>query len=157
MSQLPELRGLDARGTPLSIEDLAAIGGGVGLLTLTINECGVSDLTPLAPILGLKTLSADDNEVPDVSALLQWPDLVSVKLNQNPVTSLAGFEIMEELALLEFENTLITDVSPVADNKWFRNGDRFAVRNTGLTEDDCPQVLTLIEKKVNLLTDLECE
>ena len=99
----------------------------------------------------------NDNDIPDVSALPQWPELVSVRMNDNPVSSLDELELMEELALLEFENTNIDDVSPVANNKWFRNGDRFAFRETKVGENDCPDILLMQEKNVNMLTDVECE
>ena len=82
LSRAPNLRALEVRHA----RDLTGIEACVGLETLDLFACELSDLQPLSALLGLRSLSVRFSQLGDGSVLRQLPKLARVDLSFSTVT-----------------------------------------------------------------------
>lgn len=82
LGEASELRALEVRHA----RDLTGIEACVGLETLDLFACELSDLQALAPLRGLRALSVRFSQLGDASALAQLPGLARVDLSFSTVT-----------------------------------------------------------------------
>jgi internalin A len=75
-------------GNGLSSADRAAIGTLTAMESLSINDCGVSDLSFLSGLSKLTLLQVSDNAVRDLSPLAALTKLKTLYIDNNPVKSL---------------------------------------------------------------------
>jgi hypothetical protein len=85
-----------------------------------------------------------------------WIDLRSIRLERNPLESLAGLELQERLDEVIVSDTPLADLAPLVANETFRTGDQLTAEATGLSADDCPAIATIEGRMAVVVTDLDC-
>ena len=123
---------------------------------LTIERCGVTDLSPLAANAQMEVLGAADNGITSVQFLASWPNVNQVVLTNNPVENLAGVELLEVLRVLDVSGSAIRNLTPLAENETFRQGDEVIATRTALDGEDCGDIATILGRNGRVTVDVEC-
>ena len=95
-------------GTINSIDDLAVFPN---LRTLILPCQQISDISVLANLSALTEVDLSMNEIKSLEGINQLPNLYSLKVGNNPLTTLQGLEGLSGLSSLSIEGTQIHDLS----------------------------------------------
>ena len=105
----PETDSFDLSGRALTAEDMEAIASLRGLTTLSLTNCGVSDLSFLSGLTALRTLYLPDNRISDLTPLAGLPELRTVYLDRNPITDFTPLAELPALTTLSLQGISVTD------------------------------------------------
>ena len=151
-----QLKGINFSGTELSTDQLSQIAQASTLQTLTLVECGMTDVSPLSALPLIESFDVRDNELASIETAAFWLNLRTLRLNRNPLTSLAGLEMHEVLREVDITGTMVDDLTPLVVNETFRTGDELIAEDTALDEGDCGDIAVIRERMGVVTTDVAC-
>lgn len=96
-------------GKTLTAEDAAAIASLGNLRTLSLTNCGITDLSFLSSLSSLRTLYLPDNGISDLSPLSALGSLSTLYLDRNPLTDLSPLTALPNLTTLSIKGVSIAD------------------------------------------------
>ena len=105
----PATDSFDLSGRILSAQDQDEIASLTNLTTLSLTNCGVSDLRFLAGLTGLRTLYLPDNRINDLTPMAGLSELRTVYLDRNPLTDLTPLTALPKLTTLSLKGVTIAD------------------------------------------------
>ncbi len=104
----------------------------------------------------MEVLGAAENGITSVQFLASWPNVNQVVLTNNPVQNLAGVELLEVLRVLDVSGSAIRNLTPLAENETFRQGDEVIATRTPLDGEDCGDIATILGRNGRVTVDFEC-
>lgn len=116
LSDIAEKTGLmelDLTGTPLSSDELQAIGQLNNLTKLVLGKCGITTIAPLSGLTKLRILDLQQNTIMDLSPLRDLTELTELYLNGNAITDLSVIKAFKDLTVLDVSNNNLTSILPV--------------------------------------------
>lgn len=105
----PATDSFDLSGRALSETDMEEIASLRSLTTLSLTNCGVSDLHFLSGLRSLRTLYLPDNRINDLTALSGLTELKTLYLDRNPLTDLSPLAALPNLRTLSLQGVTIPD------------------------------------------------
>lgn len=99
----------DLNGKTLTAADQAALASMHGLTTLSLNNCGITDVSFLTGLTGLRTLYLPGNQITNVAPLAGLTQLKTLYLDNNPVTDLSPLYTMTTLSTLSLQGISMAD------------------------------------------------
>lgn len=105
----PATDSFDLSGRILSEQDQQEIASLSGLTTLSLSNCGISDLRFLAGLSGLRTLYLPDNRINDLTPLTGLGELRTVYLDRNPLTDLTPLTALPRLTTVSLKGVTIPE------------------------------------------------
>ena len=105
----PAADGFELAGKTLSAEDCAAIASLGNLTTLSLTNCGISDVNFLTSLTQLRTLVLSDNAITDAAPLASLTQLRTLYLDRNPVADLSALSSLTALTTLSIQGVEIAD------------------------------------------------
>ncbi len=105
----PATDSFDLSGKVLSEQDREEIASLSGLTTLSLTNCGVSDLGFVSGLSGLRTLYLPDNRINDLTPLTGLPELRTVYLDRNPLTDLTPLTSLPQLTTVSLKGVTIPE------------------------------------------------
>lgn len=109
---------------PLNLLPLRSL---TGLVTLSVNGSGVSDISPLAELINIEQLMLQGNRISDISALASLKKLVNLNLHTNQIEDVSPLSDLHNLERLQLERNNISDFTPLdrlrehTEIFWFSN------------------------------------
>lgn len=116
LASLKELESLMITGCEPSQQDLTAIASMEYLTTLTIAQCGLSNISPLVNAHGLEYLDLSYNSIGDITALSSLPALKTLYLAHNALTDLSALSSLSSLETLNVSYNSLTSIAPICAN-----------------------------------------
>ena len=113
LAQMTSLQNLQIQGCSLSAADLQRIAQLPLLRSLTLNECGISNVNALADCTGLTHLTLRGNAIRDLSAIAQLQDLVYLDLSGNAVIHADAICNMPKLKELDLSHNFLATTAPL--------------------------------------------
>lgn len=83
---------------------------------LTIKNCGLVSVQPFSGLSKLKVLNLSGNAILDISELLILEELEKLNISGNPIETLPNLSPMQNLAVVDLDNTAITDLAFMKDS-----------------------------------------
>jgi len=105
----PETDSFDLSGRSLSELDKTEIASLSNLTTLSLTNCGLTDVSFLSGLTALRTLYLPDNRINDLTALSALTELRTVYLDRNPLTDLTPLTKLPGLSMLSIQGVTIAD------------------------------------------------
>ena len=105
----PAADSFELAGKALSAEDCASIASLGNLTTLSLTNCGLSDVHFLAGLAQLRTLVLSDNAITDAAPLASLSQLRTLYLDRNPVSDLSVLSSLSSLTTLSLQGVEIMD------------------------------------------------
>ena len=99
----------EAGGVALTAEDCWAIASLPQLTTLSLNNCGITDLFFLSGLTGLRTLYLPDNSISSLAPLTALTNLSTLYIDNNPVTDFSPLASLPHLTTLSIKGVSILD------------------------------------------------
>jgi internalin A len=155
-ADLPGLESVNFSRTPLTAAQLGQIAQAGTLQSLSLQGCALDTIEPLDALPLVQTLDVRDNAITRVDAAAAWIDLRTIRLERNPLQSLAGLELQERLGEVNVSETPLDDLGPLVANETFRTGDQLTAEQTGLAADDCAAIAAIEARMGIVVTDLDC-
>lgn len=115
LSGLSNLHTLNVNQTPVSSEDIQAIGKLNKLESLSLTGCGISTLSGLENLQKLSVLNLTKNTIRDLSPLSSYEKLREISIQNNVVMSLEPLKANAGLEILNASYNALTDASPVSE------------------------------------------
>ena len=103
----PDTDSFDLSGRTLTEQDAAEIATLTKLTTLSLTNCGVSDLRFLAGLSQLRTLYLPDNKINDLTPISGLGQLKTLYLDRNPLTDLTPLTALPALTTLSIKGVTI--------------------------------------------------
>lgn len=116
LSSLTELETLMITGCQPSKEVLTSISSLEHLTSLTIAQCGLSDVSPLANAHGLEYLDLSYNSIRDITPISSLANLKTLYMAHNALTDLAELSGLSNLEVLNVSYNSLTSVAPICAN-----------------------------------------
>ena len=114
LSSLVNLEKLYIFDTTVSTDTLKIIGSLPMLKSLTLANCGVSDITALANCRNLEYLDLNNNAIRDIAALSSMQSLKEVNLQQNTIKDLTSINSLKSITTLNISYNALETASPLA-------------------------------------------
>ena len=127
-------------GHGLSSADRAALGTLTNMESLSISDCGVSDLAFLSGLKKLTMLQVSDNAVRDLSPLSGLTALKNLYIDNNPVASLEPLYALKNLRTLSMKGISVSQEDLEALKKALPNCKIYADAQEA---DESPKEITL--------------
>ena len=105
----PETDSFDLSGRTLSEQDMAEIASLKNLTTLSLTNCGITDLGFVSDLAGLRTLYLPDNKINDLTPLSGLRSLRTLYLDRNPLTDLTPLTALGSLTTLSLKGVAVPD------------------------------------------------
>ncbi len=105
----PDTDSFDLSGRTLSEQDMAEIASLKNLTTLSLTNCGVTDLRFVSELADLRTLYLPDNKINDLTPLSGLRSLRTLYLDRNPLTDLSPLTTLPSLTTLSLKGVVIPD------------------------------------------------
>lgn len=93
----------------LSADDRAKLTSLKNLRTLSLINCGITDVSFLSELSGLTTLYLNDNAVSDVTPLCRLPGLRTLYLDNNPLSNPQQLSELQNLTTLSLKGVAVAD------------------------------------------------
>lgn len=116
LSSLKELESLLITGSELTKDHLTTISSMEHLKSLTIAQCGLSDITPLVNAHNLEYLDLSYNSIGDISPISSLPNLKTLYLAHNALTDLSALSSLSSLENLNVSYNSLTSIAPICTN-----------------------------------------
>ena len=107
------LKTLYIAGTPLSSEDMEAIGSIYSLENLTLDGCSLATSAPLSNLVGLKYLDLSNNAIRNISAISSMTELTELHISHNALIDLSALSVCKQLTTLDISYNSVTDITPL--------------------------------------------
>ena len=125
------------------------------LLAVVRSDLGLASLNDLTCnlISGVTTIDARSSEIASLVGIQNFPNLTTLRLNNNTVTNLnplRGLVVLADLFL--DDNTDLINIQPLLDNTGLGAGDNVSLTNTGVL---CVDVATL--RATGVTVSSECQ
>ena len=127
-----------------------------GLRSLLAFENLIQHLNPLADITGLLLLDLRGNAISDLRPLSRLSALRVLRLGENRISELGPLFRLPRLSVLELNDNSIEDIRPLVANQGLGAEDRIDLQNNPLDTEDCPDILLLQGRGVEVVHDLQC-
>ncbi len=154
LASLDELESLLITGCEPTKEILTVIASMEHLKSLTIAQCGISDISPLVNAHGLEYLDLSYNSIGDVTPISSLPNLKTLYLAHNALTDLSALSNLTGLEVLNVSYNSLTSIAPISANlslTELRAGNNLLVSLGAL--NNLPN-LTVLDVGHNSLTDV---
>lgn len=115
LTQLPFLRELNLSGCTISSNSLEAIGALVGLESLTLDSCSLTDISSFSRLTQLKTIHLANNTLKDISVLSLMTDLEDVDISNNPLNSISALSTCTRLKSVNISSCNVETLGALKD------------------------------------------
>lgn len=154
LTQLPALMELNLSGCTISSNSLEAIGSLVGLESLTMDSCSLTDISNFSRLTQLKTIHLANNTLKDISVLSLMTELEDVDISNNPVNSIAALSTCVNLKSVHVSSCNIETIGALKD----KNDLEVLIASNNRIKDladleGCRNLMTL-EVNNNQITDI---
>jgi len=116
LSSLKELESLLITGCEPGKDVLTVIASMEHLKSLTIAQCGLSDISPLGMAQNLEYLDLCYNSIGDVAPISVLPNLKTLYLAHNALTDLSALSNLSNLERLDVSYNALTTLAPITAN-----------------------------------------
>lgn len=116
LASLKELESLLITGSEPSKDVLTTIASMENLKSLTIAQCGLSDISPLTNAHNLEYLDLSYNSIGDVAPISSLPNLKTLYLAHNALTDLSALSSLSNLQDLNVSYNSLTSIAPICAN-----------------------------------------
>lgn len=116
LAGLPLLAELNLSGSPLSEDEIAAIGTLTSLTSLDISGCDVGSIDALAALNGLTVLNASGNRLSDITAVSAMPNLHTLRLENNAISSITPLAACAQLKILSLSGNSVGSLGALSAN-----------------------------------------
>ena len=154
ISSLGNLTQLKITGTPLSQEDLKAIGALPLLKELSLCDCRLTSVTPLIGLNSLVALDLSNNTIRDISPLSEMVNLVTLNLQRNAITDMSALSSCTALTTLDISSNSLSSLTPIGKLTMITSLDLSANTISDISEIDKLNSLTTLKLNNNKITDV---
>ncbi|CAL6017548.1 Conserved_hypothetical protein [Hexamita inflata] len=85
------------------------------ITSLSIDNCGLTNLNGLENIKQLKTLVLKNNKFTSIEPLLTLTNITSLTINHSKITDIIGIEKLKHLSTINLENNCILKIKPIKE------------------------------------------
>ena len=103
----PDTDSFDLSGRTLNSQDTSEIASLSNLQTLSLTNCGITDLSFLKSLTKLRTLYLPDNKIHDLTPLVGLRELKTLYLDKNPLTDFTPLTELPKLSMLSIQGVTI--------------------------------------------------
>ena len=155
LSSLKELESLLITGCEPSKDVLTVIASMEHLKSLTLAQCGLSDITPLGTAQGLEYLDLCFNSIGDIAPIGALSNLKTLYMAHNALTDLSALTGLGNLERLDVSYNALTTLAPVTANLTLTELYAGNNRITSLTALDQLPALSVLDVGHNALTNVD--
>lgn len=138
------------------ISNIGPLSGLTNLIELRLGANQISDLGPVAGLTGLTILTLHENEISDIEPLGGLANLTELSLRLNQVNDISPLAGLTNLSSLNLRFNQVSDISALISNPGLGDGDEVDLRDNPLNVFDCPNILSLINRGVDVQYDPAC-
>jgi len=114
IEKLTNLKSLSIVNTPVSSDELDAIGKITSLQSLTLNGCSLSTTAGLEKLSSITYLDLSNNAIRNISALRSMPLLQELYMSTNALQDLNALSNCTQLTYIDVSHNAIASIDPIA-------------------------------------------